>query len=815
MPDSKIDSLDVGALERAVNDSANRVSGIWLSFVAFSAYVAAAASMITHRQLFLEESIKLPTINIDVPLIAAAILLPLLFTIYHLYVLIQVLLLARTADAYNDAIARAVPDTIESTRVRQRLANTLFAQLFAGSPREREGVLGWLLRLMSWITLAIAPVFVLIVFEIKFLPYHSALVTWTHRGLIAADLLAVLYLWAGAIKPATDITIGSLRPHWRLASGAVTLMLLCCVLVSFPGEPGRAWMKYLPASDDSQEDYAQCRIPWVIAGVIPPAFDRLVLSGESYVDETRLARITATAKALGQKAYESERSRTFRGRNLRCGRFAGSDFRLVDFAESDLSGAVLRAAHLDGATFSGARLAGAMMDGAQLQESSLAGKARADTTAAPAAELPNANLRNARLQGANLEGANLDGALLAGAQLQSANLKNAHLARVDFGGAALAGANFENAEMPGANFYSAELAGLKMMGATLDGAYMLRANLTGAFLTEASLRVANLEGARLQGAWLQKVDFRGAMLAVAQLQYADLTSADLRGASLYVANGVAAKFYNADLSGASLDSAQLPATEFSGANLEGASLRGVKLQAAILGRAKLKGAWLEEARLQGASLWQSDLTDATIANAFLWRAGLDRPADCNAANVAEPRFDYVWDIVRSGRGPNRPLRPQEINAAIIEATIDEAKDAPPEILEKLKSDLTSLLNSPADDDAVRDGNKMWTACADATAARIKEKGKSESPDYETSLAAFLIELACTEAPNSKYIAEGILSYLIAAPDSGPPLVMAQSKGAVLARGLLGRDGKTCPGARDIDPKIRESLEGFAKEAPAK
>src|SRR5947207_6323856 len=194
-----IDPLDIGALERSVNDSAGRVSGIWLSFVAFSAYLAAAASMISHRQIFLEEPIKLPTINIDLPLLASAILLPLLFVIYHIFVLLQVVLLARTADAYNEAVAHSVPEAADSTRLRQRLANTLFAQLFAGSPREREGVLGWLLRLMAWVTLAIAPVAVLLVFEIKFLPFHSLPVTWTHRALIAIDLLVVLYLWAGAI----------------------------------------------------------------------------------------------------------------------------------------------------------------------------------------------------------------------------------------------------------------------------------------------------------------------------------------------------------------------------------------------------------------------------------------------------------------------------------------------------------------------------------------------------------------------------------------------------------------------------------------
>src|SRR4029079_2929688 len=120
MAEARIDPFDVGALEGSVNDSAGLVSGIWLSFVVFSAYLAAAASMISHRQIFLEEPIKLPTINIDLPLLASAILLPLLFVIYHVFVLLQVVLLSRTADAYNDAIEHGVSDVADRTRIRQR-----------------------------------------------------------------------------------------------------------------------------------------------------------------------------------------------------------------------------------------------------------------------------------------------------------------------------------------------------------------------------------------------------------------------------------------------------------------------------------------------------------------------------------------------------------------------------------------------------------------------------------------------------------------------------------------------------------------------
>src|SRR5205085_1032684 len=154
----KIDPFDVEALERSLNDSATRVSTIWVSFLIFSLYLLTAGTTVEHRQLFLAEPVKLPVLNIDLPLWGFFFLAPILFVILHAYVLLQVLLLARTAAAYNNALDRAVHTAPGNAFMRQRLANTLFAQIFAGSPREREGWLGWLLKAMAWITLAIAPI---------------------------------------------------------------------------------------------------------------------------------------------------------------------------------------------------------------------------------------------------------------------------------------------------------------------------------------------------------------------------------------------------------------------------------------------------------------------------------------------------------------------------------------------------------------------------------------------------------------------------------------------------------------------------------
>jgi uncharacterized protein YjbI with pentapeptide repeats len=528
MADNKIDSFDIGALEKAVNDSAGRVSGIWLSFVAFSAYLAAAASMISHRQMFLEEPIKLPTINIDLPLVASAILLPLLFVIYHIFVLLQVVLLARTADAYNDAVEHNVTEATDRIRVRQRLANTLFAQLFAGSPREREGVLGWLLRLMAWVTLAIAPICVLLVFEIKFLPYHSAAVTWTHRGLIVVDLLAILLLWAGAVDPRRDISFQGLMKSWKVALVAALIAILSNVLVTFPGEPGRFWMKFLASSVQSESDVRECQVAWMVGAVVAPSFDRFVLLGEDFVDDEKLGKITATAKTNEQQPYESERTRIFRGRDLRCGRFAGADLRHVDFAESDLSGAVLRGAHLEGTTFGGARLTGTVLDSAQLQDSSFAARQVADKQLGEA-QLPNSSLRGAQLQRANLEGVNFEGSDLWRAQLQEANLDRANLRGASLKNAILRDASLDGARLQGASLQSASMQRTSLNSAEMQGAVLTGARMTGASLDNAKLHGAVLYETQLRGASFNRTEFHGAVFRSAKLEGAAFIEAQLQG----------------------------------------------------------------------------------------------------------------------------------------------------------------------------------------------------------------------------------------------------------------------------------------------
>jgi uncharacterized protein YjbI with pentapeptide repeats len=498
----KLDPFDVEALQGAVNDSSTRVSTIWLSFIAFSAYLAAAVSLLTHRQLFLEEPIKLPTINIDLPLFASALLLPALFVLFHVYVLLQVLLLTHTATAYNEAIERTGLDRADQARLRQRLPNTLFAQMFAGSDRERGGLIGVLLRLMAWITLAVAPVLVLLTLEIKFLPYHDSVVTWTIRILIALDLLCVILLWGDALHPKRDISWSTLiHGRFKIVScAAAAFVLLSIFLVTFPGEQHTNWIRALTAPRDSN-DAPECHIPAFMARIFPANYDRIVLPGADFIDLDKIAKIEAVARDKKLKLYDGERTLNLRGRDLSCATFNSTDLRFADMSRVKLVGTRLDAANLTGARLVAANIQAGSLVNVRLDEANMAGAdlryAKLDNTTLRGSDLSNTQLQRTSLVGAKLQGANLNFTRLVGADLAFAELQGASFIEAD-----LSGALFEAVQLQGANFDQ------RLHGPFFHGAVFDNASLQGATI-----------GGDLSGAWFKKSQIQGADLRLAVFNY--------------------------------------------------------------------------------------------------------------------------------------------------------------------------------------------------------------------------------------------------------------------------------------------------------
>ncbi len=78
---------------------------------------------------------------------------------------------------------RTLPDVSAERRaeirdgIERQLPSNVFVQFLAGPKSSREGAFGRSLRAIGWITLVVAPVLLLMLLQVQFLPYHNGFVT--------------------------------------------------------------------------------------------------------------------------------------------------------------------------------------------------------------------------------------------------------------------------------------------------------------------------------------------------------------------------------------------------------------------------------------------------------------------------------------------------------------------------------------------------------------------------------------------------------------------------------------------------------------
>ncbi len=454
---------DLEAIKKAVDDAAAVGGGLWLSYLFVLFYLAVAAGAVTHADLFFENPVKLPFLNIELPLLAFFFVAPILFLVVHAYALVHLVMLTDKAKRYHQALHDPEHNVEDAARenLQWQLPSNIFIQFLAGPSGLRGGLFGWLLRAIGWATLVIAPIILLLMMQVQFLPFHSLFITWIQRLTLLVDLALIWWLWSRILS---GREVDRRDPQAALNAFEIALLLSVAAILfswtigTFPGELQE---RFLAKWD---------RPKWMVT-----PHDWL-FSGP--VDETTRRRTSLFSSTLvlpGLNIYEG--------------------LGIVDPEKAKWHDFVFRARGRD--------LRGAILDFAVLPKVDFQG-----------AELQRAFLGGARLQGASLQKAQLQGAWLNYAQLQGASLDNAQLQR-----AGLDGAQFQGASLNGAQLQGASLNGAQLRGATLDGA-----QLQAAALDAAQLQGASLKGADLQGASLQEADLNAADLSKPYFWRANLGS---------------------------------------------------------------------------------------------------------------------------------------------------------------------------------------------------------------------------------------------------------------------------------------------------
>jgi hypothetical protein len=132
---------DLGALLNAVVDAANIGAGLWFSYLFVVLYLVVAVGSVTHRDLLFEQPIKLPFLNIELPLTGFFVLGPGLFLIVHAYVLLHFVLLADKVGIFHAELWKQIGD--EDTRSRRVASCRQHLCANSGGAAEvRTGVMG-------------------------------------------------------------------------------------------------------------------------------------------------------------------------------------------------------------------------------------------------------------------------------------------------------------------------------------------------------------------------------------------------------------------------------------------------------------------------------------------------------------------------------------------------------------------------------------------------------------------------------------------------------------------------------------------------
>jgi uncharacterized protein YjbI with pentapeptide repeats len=512
---------DLEEIKKSVEDAASVSGGLWLSYLFVLSYIAIAAGAVTHEDLLLERPVKLPFLNVELPLLAFFALAPFLVLIIHAYALMHFSMLGKKASRFHNELRRQFPDSETKSqksgnspggphkeirdKLRRLLPSNIFVQILAGPPELRTGIFGSMLKLIALTTLVVLPILLLLLLQIQFLPFHDVTITWAQRTALFLDIVVLWLLPPPILADLSVETFGRVRFFSQERRGfglfrafvmSIAALSFSIVVATIPDE----WQETGLARLD--------RSRWRIAHVARDAHDLLFAGKVDPTTRRRKSLFSNTLVVPGFNIYEELK--------IDDPKKIAWKKHLFDLRGRHLEKAVLDGANLTKVDFTGAQLQGASLSGAQGPGASLV-----------QAQLQDANITDAQLQGASLFEAQLQGASLYGAELQGASLERAQLQGASLYGAHFQGAALERAELQGASLRMAQLQGASLRMAQLQGASLRMAQLQGASLERAQLQGASLEEAELQGASLRMAQLQGAGFDLAIVQAADFSYAFL------------------------------------------------------------------------------------------------------------------------------------------------------------------------------------------------------------------------------------------------------------------------------------------------
>jgi len=694
-------------LVQAINHGSSICRGLYLTFLAFTAFLLIIISTTNDYNLLVLTPIKLPIFGAEVDLIGFYRYAPWVYFLAHVNLLMTIALLTRKLAIFHSKLS--IQPFAKRELLRAKLH--IFAPIQYLS-KQQKGVVKFILWIIVKVLLVLMPPFILLLIQIDSLAMQDHTTVWSQRIALLADTLFALFLWkhllSGRARPLAEVRLPGGKPpttaRQRANVFSTFAVYLFILSLSFLGatipfsslEKATAFSIYVSINDKedinrwflrgdcdvknphTHKNYSkECQNPikriffdGVIEDERKPHEERIVKQSES---KCRQALIDLNVK------LSEYRVRDIASRKLRTS-FCDQLFQIHKEKYDEIAENSRKMASQRCITpisekpwqplcwFAGTRWLDNLskqLPNKVLTANELSADSQNQIRAGALRKLYQqlslnkplsiSELQEQRHQQSELQGlANqIVGFDLSNRSLNKALLTDIHLPKVIFNETQLNGANLSSMDLNGVKLKKAQLNGADLYSVELRRADLTRAEINGGDLSSAELHDADLYGAELHdadlyGAKLHDVDLRGALLRGVDLGRAELHDADLRRAELHGANLKRAKLHGAILSdteiyGASLSEAELYGASLNEAELYGVNLKFAKLHGADLSQAELYASDLRTAELDGTYLWRTKLYGVNLSGANFHGADL-LETDLRGVLLREAEFTNAFII---------------------------------------------------------------------------------------------------------------------------------------------------------------------------
>ena len=185
-------------LREAVDDSSRAIRNIYIFFLLLATYIAVIIGSTTDGQLLKISPIKLPLLDVALPIVGFYALIPWLFVLLLFNLLLELYLLSEKLHVWEKTIYAFNDETMRQEQF-VRLYPFPFNHMIIGKHHSR--LIRLLFGIVVWVTVILLPISLLLWAQVRFLPYHDVIITWIQRLALYLEIVLLLVFWPKIVEP--------------------------------------------------------------------------------------------------------------------------------------------------------------------------------------------------------------------------------------------------------------------------------------------------------------------------------------------------------------------------------------------------------------------------------------------------------------------------------------------------------------------------------------------------------------------------------------------------------------------------------------